>query len=861
MAYALRFFGKYQSADGTAQQIWLEQEGFGGSESQVQVQADPVVIEQGRRGIDIFSPIRASRCVISLYRTTAAQLDALFGGSSLDWQVRIVSGTTQEDIDNGTFDVVWQGFLVLDNYEDSTVDLPDEIQLEAIDGLSLLHNIPYTDTSGTEAAYTGREAVRLIANRCLKKTTLGLSYYTSSRLFADSVAKTVDPWDNIEIDNAVFYSDEDGAALSCYDVLKICCYRMLSILFQRDGIWHFVALDVVTGSAYDVYTYDTSDAAGSTGTGGVSYDIDSLLSAGTIYRETGKRGFLQPMGSASVHFNHGVVPPLIRGGSFNSAQTRRGFRGSVDFGDDYTDYWTLYGDAEVVDSNGTPYRTSQGQRGDVGSGRSWLYYTEDSELFIPAFFHGTSVNSETVKTTVVSNNRAGANGTGYAEAVGSQIETGQKIVFRATIRLPYNAGDGEGRYMAYWKIEIDGEDYVLGSDGSWIDSSLLIEGQKAQYVANPGSGDWGSTGLVLDREYTIEIFSDAAPATGDIVCTLYGTSDVNGSDLEMTGAHWDEVSVTLVDEDGDALETTVTEIYTGDPDDARDAIVLPVGPGPVNTMDSRVEWNGTYYTDFETDRLTTAADMDEILVETWLRFLNRFLERRVEQYKDLVYEMGRPLEIASKLFFPTWTKHSLRHDRLLTEIVELVWDGAASLTTADYPRVDGLTIGFGGGVDGGGSTLQSSPGFSLPFTTKGDLLVADGDAEGVRLAVGTDGQVLRSDSTASNGVTWATITEAAGIASGFVFLSSSQTSVTVTPAVGSSLFFATILCCLHTEAASEEYAPVIENITATTFEVRAQGTPGEQLRVQWLVIAGTEAAALSGSLDIDPGSVSVAVET
>jgi hypothetical protein len=52
------------------------------------------------------------------------------------------------------------------------------------------------------------------------------------------------------------------------------------------------------------------------------------------------------------------------------------------------------------------------------------------------------------------------------------------------------------------------------------------------------------------------------------------------------------------------------------------------------------------------------------------------------------------------------------------------------------------------------------------LTTKGDLLVSDGSAH-QRLGVGTNGQVLTADSTAGNGVKWATPTALSS--SNFVF--------------------------------------------------------------------------------------------
>ena len=75
---------------------------------------------------------------------------------------------------------------------------------------------------------------------------------------------------------------------------------------------------------------------------------------------------------------------------------------------------------------------------------------------------------------------------------------------------------------------------------------------------------------------------------------------------------------------------------------------------------------------------------------------------------------------------------------------DLVKDGASAIRT------------LGSSID---STLKTQIDAQIPdslLTTKGDLIAATGASTPARLGVGTNGQVLTADSTASTGVAWAT---------------------------------------------------------------------------------------------------------
>jgi len=60
-------------------------------------------------------------------------------------------------------------------------------------------------------------------------------------------------------------------------------------------------------------------------------------------------------------------------------------------------------------------------------------------------------------------------------------------------------------------------------------------------------------------------------------------------------------------------------------------------------------------------------------------------------------------------------------------------------------------------ANGGTNATSKIPAFDnlSPMTTKGDLITSDSTPDGIRLAIGTDGQVLTADSTQTAGMKWA----------------------------------------------------------------------------------------------------------
>jgi hypothetical protein len=85
-----------------------------------------------------------------------------------------------------------------------------------------------------------------------------------------------------------------------------------------------------------------------------------------------------------------------------------------------------------------------------------------------------------------------------------------------------------------------------------------------------------------------------------------------------------------------------------------------------------------------------------------------------------------------------------------------VYDGSAWVAIGNSGDITGVTAGTG--ISGGGTsgTVTITNSMATAIDAKGDLVAGTGSDTFARLAIGTNGQVLTADSTASTGMKWAT---------------------------------------------------------------------------------------------------------
>lgn len=90
----------------------------------------------------------------------------------------------------------------------------------------------------------------------------------------------------------------------------------------------------------------------------------------------------------------------------------------------------------------------------------------------------------------------------------------------------------------------------------------------------------------------------------------------------------------------------------------------------------------------------------------------------------------------------------------LTESRAVVTDGSGTLTSASTTATE---IGYVSGVTSAIQTQLDDKTLKSTLTTKGDIYAATGASTPARLAVGTDGQYLKANSSTSTGLEWASV--------------------------------------------------------------------------------------------------------
>jgi len=656
---AIRYTASAPARDGATVAVEIDDPAFSGTP--VALQLVGVRLAYGEEGRDRHDPVVASRLSVEFFVPDTEDIPAALAQATDYWRVTLKRDGSE----------LWRGLLVEDMIARPLQQETYRLSIQAIDGLGLLEDELWLDDTGEP--FEGEATLAQILASALSSLGLGLG-------LAAAVAWTPGGAAGSSLDATVRREAllKDGRAPSRLDVVRQIVGRFGARILQHGGRWHVVQRELfrLTGSLA-ASLYDATGAPEGT----ASVALREVLSG---VRMEAHELWRPAVREAAVRYDHGPLPDLIKAGDFRTSVTRQ--RGEP-LPPDPLDYWTLYGGSRII--------TAGVRRFYVGRtpDRSYLNAVPNDALEVDAIFHGSTKDPAAVRQAIY-------NSGNYAEQIGGEVLTGQRLLLSADVTLLYNEGEGKGRYMTYYALNIQGTNYFLKYDGTWAQSSDPKDW--VQPIMDDGP-EWGTNGLYLvkgqvdDASWTrLQIYADPAPASGPVRLRLYGSSDINGNKRDVKSALWDNVSVQIVDDSGETFEALVTEAWRAGRGVRLDEVAFRIGEGPIPAVSGAIRWSGSMAQSWRRAGDATDYTLDALWLDGVMRQAARPLRTRREDRSGWLPTPWKAVEDGGAVYSIEALEIDPVAVRVRLELVEVRWD-AVTYVLGSAPTGEGVPVSGGGG--------------------------------------------------------------------------------------------------------------------------------------------------------------------
>ena len=232
MAFAVKYRCEFTTLKGRYVKVDIEKDGYGGSVIDLIAATDqPLLISYPNGEFDKFVTIKESRMDMLVLNRGVAASDFLTTSDN-EYKVKVYINNVIE----------WQGWLDNDKLEQPFVDTDTTIRLTANDGLELIKNKPYADSSGNQV-WSIQQIKEFIGN-CLNKTELGLQWVSFINTYPAGydqrgVNADYDAFYYINIMSHTFLINTKDFD-DCYSVLSKIMEAFCCTLMQARGKWYIV---------------------------------------------------------------------------------------------------------------------------------------------------------------------------------------------------------------------------------------------------------------------------------------------------------------------------------------------------------------------------------------------------------------------------------------------------------------------------------------------------------------------------------------------------------------------------------------------------------------------------------------------
>lgn len=283
MAYGILYRTSWYDLEGISKRLDILEDGYTGSIINVQSNQDPVMLAWDADSDNKYPIFKSSSMDIFLLSPSRLYFRNLFTSNKFKYKVHYYIADT----------TVWTGYLLSDLYTENYDHKNYTVNFKATDGLGLLQNIPFLDSSGDY--YTGRRNDMYIITECLSKLNLNININTAVNIWETRMTQlaTDDPL------RQAYNKMEAFKDMMCSDVLKAILKPYGCMIYQEANEWNIVRMNLPYKGSYTRKKYNSAGAYQSNEV----YDPSNSLTNHTATRSTRN---VMVMGSTTLEMIPGM---------------------------------------------------------------------------------------------------------------------------------------------------------------------------------------------------------------------------------------------------------------------------------------------------------------------------------------------------------------------------------------------------------------------------------------------------------------------------------------------------------------------------------------------------------------------------
>lgn len=252
MAYGVKFRLEFSDDNLKGKKIEILKDGYTSTVYDLVGTNDPLQIiwEQDD---DFYNPIIGSTCQINLFVTDDTNYDDFYTADEREYKVKISYKDSSD-----TYQTYWEGWLLIDQFQEAVTSTPYPITLTAYDGLGSLGGFTQPKTSSGGSQLSG--VFMVFIHEILENIDLGFDIYVSNDIQKDGALSGYNILDQGSVSATSFFSDGVDPK-TAKEVLEQILKFTNSRIFQSYGRWY-----IINNSSYSEQS--VKDSSASTANGG-----------------------------------------------------------------------------------------------------------------------------------------------------------------------------------------------------------------------------------------------------------------------------------------------------------------------------------------------------------------------------------------------------------------------------------------------------------------------------------------------------------------------------------------------------------------------------------------------------------------